>query len=157
MDERITELVGRLQKGIEKTAAVFRALKPTEWEEVIYPGPPVWTVRELLAHFLSAEEGLLGLAQEIAAGGRGAPPGFDYNTYNAQEQERLADVPPQRLLADLLAARERTIAWVTELSEEQLARRGFHPALGEVTVEEFILAIYGHQLMHMRELMALLG
>lgn len=157
MNEKITELTGRLRKGIEKTAAIFGALEPAQWEMVLYPGPPVWTVRDLLAHFLSAEEGLLGLVQDIAAGGRGTPPGFDYDAYNAQEQERLANIPPQRLLADLLAARERTIGWVTGLSEEQLARRGFHPALGELTVEEFIIAIYGHQLMHMRELTSRLG
>jgi uncharacterized damage-inducible protein DinB len=157
MNERVEGLVARLRKGIEKTAAIFGALGPTQWEVVVYPGPPAWTVRDLLAHFLSAEEGLLGLVQEIAAGGRGAPPDFDYNAYNAQEQERLAGIPPQQLLADLQAARERTIAWVEGLSEAELERRGFHPALGEVTVEEFITAIYGHQLMHMRELASHLG
>ncbi len=32
-----------------------------------------------------------------------------------------------------------------------------HPALGEVTLEIFINAIYGHQLMHMRDLQRLLA
>jgi hypothetical protein len=34
---------------------------------------------------------------------------------------------------------------------------GRHPALGQISVETMILAIYGHQLMHMRDLGKQLG
>jgi len=33
---------------------------------------------------------------------------------------------------------------------------GHHQALGEITLEDMINAIYGHQLMHMRDLRPLL-
>ena len=156
MGERVDGLLARLRKGDRKTAEFLGGLGDGRWKMVLYEGPPAWTVRDMLAHFLSAEEGLLRIAQDIAAGGPGAPKGFDYDAYNASEQERLAGIPPGRLLADLAAARETTVQWVAGLDEADLDHVGHHPALGEVTLETLINAIYGHQLMHMRDLQALL-
>jgi hypothetical protein len=110
----------------------------------------------LLAHFVSAEAGLLRLAQDVAAGGPGTPEEFDYDAFNRSEQERLANLSYEQLLADLMAARKVTLKWVEQLGETALDRTGRHPALGEITVETFINAIYGHQLMHMQDLMQLL-
>lgn len=157
MSGRIDQLLARLQKGIEKTIAIFGSISPAQWEAVLYEEPYPWTVRDLLAHFVSAEEGLLRIAQDIATGGPGAPEGFDYNAYNAAEQKRLADASPESLLAALTTARQRTINWVAGLEEADLDRVGRHPALGEINLETFINAIYGHQLLHMRELMQALG
>ena len=173
MGERVDKLVGRLSKGARKTAETLGSLSNDQWKVVLYEGPPTWTVRDLLAHFLSAEEGLLRIAQDIAAGGPGVLEGFDYDQFNASEQSRLAGLPPDKLLADLASAREATIAWVVGLDEADpstgsgqapstgsghgLDRLGRHPALGEITLEIFINAIYGHQLMHMRDLQRLLA
>ncbi len=156
MDKRVDGLVARLRKGGRKTADVFGSLSDDQWEMVLYEGPPVWTLRDLLAHFLWTEEGLLRVAQDIAAGGPGVPEGFDYDGYNASEQVRLAGVPPHKLLADLDAARQATIVWAADLEETTLDRMGHHPTLGEITLETFLTAIYGHQLMHVRDLQALL-
>jgi hypothetical protein len=131
-------------------------LSNDQWQLALYSEPQVWTVRDMLAHFLSSEVGLLRIAQDIAAGGPGAPEGFDYNEFNASEQERLAGLPPPRLLVNLAAAREATLAWLAGLTEADLDRVGRHPALGEITLETFVNVIYGHQLMHMRDLQRLL-
>ena len=156
MGGRIDELVARLRKGGRKTTEILGGLGDDQWRLVLYKGPPAWTVRDLLAHFLSAEEALLRLAQDVAAGGPGAPDGFDYDAFNASEQSRLAGISPGQLLADLATAREATVAWVAALDEADLDRTGHHPVLGEITLETFVNSIYGHQLMHMRDLQALL-
>jgi len=152
VSERIQKLLVRLRKGIAKSKEVFAHLDRTEWEIVLYEDPYPWTMRDLLAHFFSAEEGLLRLVQDVAAGGEGAPEGFDYQAFNAREQARLACVPHGQLMDDLVAARQCTLSWVEELEESALDQAGRHPALGEITVETFINAIYGHQLMHVRDL-----
>jgi 1,6-anhydro-N-acetylmuramate kinase len=157
MSARQKKLLGRLRKGMRKTKEILEPLTPEQWDTVLYPEPYPWTVRDLLAHFLSAEEGLRRIGQDIAAGGRGAPEGLDYNHYNAEEQERLAGIPAEELLADLHTARQETIAWVEGLADEDLDREGYHPALGKIDLETLINAIYGHQLMHMRDAMAVLG
>lgn len=156
MNARQEKLLGRLRKGMRKTNEILGPLTPEEWNTVLYSEPYPWTVRDLLAHFLSAEEGLRRIGEDIAAGGRGAPEGLDYDHYNAEEQERLAGIPAEELLADLHAARQQTIAWVETLEEEDLDREGYHPALGKIDLETLINAIYGHQLIHMRDALAVL-
>ena len=156
MGERVDGLVARLRKGGRKTAEIMGGLGDDRWKAVLYEGPPTWTVRDLLAHFLSAEEALRRLAQDVAAGGPGAPEGFDFDAFNADEQARLAGIPASQLLADLSTARDVTVAWVVALDETDLDRTGHHPVLGNITVETFVNSIYGHQLVHMRDLQALL-
>ena len=156
MSARIDKLIARLGKGTSKTEEAFGRLSDEQWHLTLYESPSLWTVRDLLAHFLSAEEGMLRIARDIARGGPGAPEGFDYNAYNASEQARLEGLSSQELLADLAATREALTAWVTGLGEATLDLRGHHPALGDITLEQLINAIHGHQLMHMRDLQALL-
>ena len=119
---------------------------------VLYPGPPAWTVRDMAAHLLSAEDGLRRLGQAIASGGSGAPPGLDHDGLNAAEQGRLAAIPPAQLLSDVVASRVATIGWVETLADEDLDQVGRHAALGEISVESHVNAIYGHSLMHLRDL-----
>lgn len=153
---RVDAILARLEKGRQKTAEAFSALPLEMWQEVIYTAPD-WNVTSLLAHFISSEEQLLVLAQDIAQGGDGAPDGFDIHAFNAQEQERFTGKSPQAMLIALDGARQQTIDWVRTLDDSQLDQTGRHPALGIVSLETMITAIYGHQLLHMRELISMLG
>jgi len=150
--ERVEALIAKLEKGGFKTGEILGSLVADEWGRILYEGTPAWTVRDLLAHLVSAEPRLLEIARDVAAGGPGAPPGFDLDAFNAEEQKRLKDTSPEELLSALAKTRQVTLDWVRTLEDSQLDRLGRHPALGEVTVEVMITAIYGHQLLHMRDL-----
>jgi hypothetical protein len=151
-ESRIEVLLAKLDKGQQKTNEALSRMTPAMWRQVVYAEPYPWTARDLLAHFVSAEEWFLRLLQDVTAGGAGAPEGLDYNALNAQEQKRLADQSPQALLESLTAARQATLAWARALPESELDRTGRHPALGVITLEAMLTAIYGHQLLHMRDL-----
>jgi len=153
---RADALAARLEKGRQKTFEILNALTPEQWQQPLYTEPP-WQVRNLLAHFVSAEKQLLALAQDVAAGGPGAPPDLDIDRYNAAEQSRLEGQSLSSLLDLLEQERQQTITWVRTLDEAQLDKVGRHPFLGDINVDNMILAIYGHQLLHMRELSRLLG
>lgn len=157
MGKRVDDLVTRLRKGARKTDEFFGALTDEQWQRVLYTDPHPWTVRDVLAHFLSAEVALLHLARDIASGGPGAPLSLDYNDFNGQEQVRLTGKPIAALRSELTAARAATVAWLVGLSDQDLDRVGRHPALGEINLEMFVNAIYGHQLMHVRDLARLLA
>jgi len=148
---RLDEIISRLEKGARKTNEILSALTPEQWQRVVYDDPLVWTVRDLLAHFVSAEDSLLKLAQNIATGGAGLPEDFDYDAFNAAEQTRLRNQSPQQLLTALNAARQETVNWARALDDAQLDRIGMHPVLGEISLETMLVSIYGHQLFHMRE------
>ena len=154
---RIESLLSKLEKGRSKTQQTLASLPPDQWARTVYQEPFAWEVRDLAAHFLSAEENLLELAQEVASGGQGAPAGFDYDAFNAEEQQRLKNKSPEELLQALDEARRATLEWVRTLQDAQLDQVGRHPALGEVTLEIMLTAIYGHQLLHMRDLQSRLN
>ena len=149
---RVEALIARLEKGGNKTQEALGALAPEGWSAVVYREPHVWDVRDLLAHLLSAEQGLLRLAQDVAAGGAGAAESLDHNAFNAEEQQRLQDRSPQQLLPAVAAARRATLAWLRTLDDAQLDRMGRHPGLGRVTLETIILSMHGHQLLHLRDM-----
>ncbi|MBN1977446.1 MAG: hypothetical protein JW918_08590 [Anaerolineae bacterium] len=91
MGERVDNLVMRLHKGGDKTPETLRSLSGAQWQMVLYEEPYPWTVHDMAAHLLSAEKGLRRIAKSVAAGGPGAPQGFDYNAHNAEEQVRLRE------------------------------------------------------------------
>ncbi len=151
---RVQALIAKLEKGRDKTLAAFRPLTSEQWNRLVYAEGSTWTVRDLLAHFFSSEVEFLRLCQDVAAGGKGIPENFDLDGFNAAEQKRLAGRPPAELLEALKGARQKTLDWVSTLDDAVLDRVGLHPVLGEMTLENLILSIYGHQLFHMRDLMS---
>jgi hypothetical protein len=155
-EPRADALAARLEKGRQKTFEILNALTPEQWQQPLYE-EPAWQVRHLLAHFVSAERQLLALAQNVAGGGPGAPPDLDINRFNANEQNRLEGQSLPVLLDLLDQERRQTIEWVRTLDADQLDKVGRHPVLGDVNVEIMLGAIYGHQLLHMRDLSRLLG
>ena len=155
--DQMDNLLMKLEKGLSKTQKYLSALAPDQWRQVIYPEPYPWTLRDLLAHFVSAEERLLVLAKDFASGGGGVPPDFDFNEFNRQELECMAGLSSQALLSSLTAARHATLDWVRTLDESHLQRLGAHPVLGEIDLETMIKSIYGHQLLHMRDVIAKFG
>jgi hypothetical protein len=153
---RAESLASRLEKGRQKTLEFLNKLTPEQWQEPLYQ-EPMWHVHNLLSHFVSAENELFTLIQSVAEGKSGAPFNLDIDEYNAAEQSRLEGISPEILLGKFDQARRKTIAWVQTLGPDQLDRIGWHPVLGNVNVETMLLSIYGHQLMHMRDLMKLMG
>jgi len=156
-EARLQGLLTKLERGQRKTGEMLRKLSPAQWDRVVYDEPSPWTPRNLVAHFLSSERELLRLCRDVATGGPGAPEGFDYNGFNTEQQTHYQYVLPEQLLEQLEAARGQTLSWLRTLQEGQLDRVGQHPALGQVSLETMILAINGHQLMHMRDLQSKLG
>ncbi len=148
---RAEGLEKKLEKGLQRTIEYFVGFQPEVWDREVYADPP-WNARSVLVHLLSAERELLYLIQNVAGGGQGVTESFDIDAFNQAEQEIGPQVPPPELLALLTAARQQTLEWVKHLEDEQLDRIGRHPALGEITVEAMINAIWGHHLLHIREM-----
>ena len=151
---RIDGLIGKLEKGYQKTRGYFENLTPEKWQQRVYP-EPYWNAHNLLAHFVSAEQNLLALSQNVASNGPGAPEGIQIDDFNAQEQNRFQGWSTQDLIIALDQVHQQTIVWVHTLTDEQLEKKGRHPVLGEIRVEDMLTAIYGHQIMHLRDLLRL--
>lgn len=84
---KVQALIARLEKGQLETQEILNQLSSEQWQTIIYHEPHPWTVRDMLARFVSSETGLRQLAQDVAAGGPGAPKDFNYDEHNAEEQD----------------------------------------------------------------------
>jgi len=153
MGEQIDLLIRKLREEGDAIRARLAALPLDAWERPVYGEGQAWMVRDVLAHLVSAERGHQRLIADVAAGGSGSPPDFSVDEYNRRHVAALAGRSPADLLADFHSVRAETVALVSGLSDDDLARRGNHPALGPNTVlADFIRIVFMHGKMHLRDL-----
>jgi DinB superfamily len=144
-------LAERLKKEGEKVVAYFSALTDEQWRTEVYTEGDTWTVRNVLAHFVTSERGLLKLFERIREGDPGVSDDFSIDRYNARQQEKTRELGPQELLEQFVEVRANAVAWASTLSEADLAKEGRHPFLGQVQLVEMLKMLYLHNQIHFRD------
>jgi hypothetical protein len=157
MTRRRDLIVRRLTEEAGSTLQFFEALDPDQWECRIYSEGSQWTVRQILCHFVSAENGFLLLAQDILKGGAGAPEDMDIDVFNEAEVGAMAQRRPGDLLAEFQELRTQTIELVSGMREEEFDREGRHPFFGRSSLEKLLKLVYRHNMLHLRDVRRTLG
>jgi hypothetical protein len=152
MPESSAFLSERLKTEGEKTAAFFSSLTADQWNDLVYTEGAEWTVRSVLAHYVTAEKGFVKLFSDIRDGGPGASEDFDIDRYNASQQQKTRERMPAELLEQFKTIRAEMAAWVASLTEADLQKQGRHPFLGVTTLAEMIKMVYRHNQIHQRDL-----
>lgn len=148
----INELADKLRSEGEKFFALFAGLTEGQWSAEVYTEGSVWTIRNVLSHFVTSERGLVKLFEQIRLGGAGAADDFSIDRYNASQQEKTKDLPPQELLEQYKEVRANSIAWTLSVAEADLEKQGRHPFLGMTTLREMIKMLYLHNQIHYRDM-----
>ncbi len=157
MSDKHTLIQKRLRDEGDKLLGVFECLTPEQWQTVIYTDGMTWTIKDLLAHQISAEGEFQYYGRDVLNGGEGAPEGFDINAFNNREVAARADQTPGELLAAFRATRQTTIDFVATIRDDQFALRGRHPFFGMMVIEDMFKLIYRHNMMHARDIRKALG
>ena len=144
-------LADRLTKEGQKVVDYFSTLKDEQWNTEVYTEGEVWTVRNILAHFVTSERGLHKLFESIKDGGAGASDNFSIDQYNTRQQEKTRDLTSEELLDQFVSVRADLAKWVSNLSHEDLVKEGRHPFMGQVHLSEMIKMIYMHNQLHFRD------
>jgi hypothetical protein len=152
MTETAAFLADRLSVEGEKTISFFSGLRPEQWQANVYSEGEVWTVRSVLAHYLTAERGFIQIFKQICSGGSGVSDDFDIDRFNSSQQKKTQDLMPGELVEQFKFVRAQMIQLVGALSEEDLARKGRHPFLGDTTLSEMIKMVYRHNQIHHRDI-----
>jgi hypothetical protein len=152
MNESPEKLSHRLKEEGDKTQVFFQALTPIQCEIVIYDEGRPWTIRQVLAHFVSTEMSLGLLIENILAGGEGAPENFDIERFNYSQVTKLGDASLKDLLIQFTQYRAKNIGMVLSMGDDDLARKGRHPFLGVVSIADIIKMIYRHNQIHLRDI-----
>jgi hypothetical protein len=145
------ELAEKLTKEGEKFVEFFSNLKDEDWTKEIYTEGEMWTLRNVLSHFVTSERGLVKLFETIRQGGAGATDDFSIDRYNAAQQLKTKDLAPAELLEQYKEVRANSVAWVSGLKDEELEIKGRHPFLGETVIREMIKMLYIHNQTHFRD------
>ena len=145
-------LAERLKVEGEKFFEMFAALTDAQWQIEVYTEGTTWTIRNVLAHFVTSERGLLRLFDRIRGGGPGAAEDFSIDYYNARQQEKTRNLVPEELLKQYVEVRADMVEWVSRLSQEDLSVEGRHPFLGQVPLVEMVKMIYLHNQIHFRDI-----
>ncbi|RPI95099.1 MAG: DinB family protein [Chloroflexi bacterium] len=146
------ELAEKLKSEGERFVAIFAGLTDDQWQKEVYTEGATWTIRNVLAHFVTSERGLLKLFESICQGGVGAGEDFSIDRYNAAMQARTQESTPQELLEQYKTIRAKSVDWTSGLSEADLEKQGRHPFLGVTTLREMVKMLYIHNLTHYRDM-----
>ena len=148
----INELADKLKSEGEKFHAIFAGLTDEQWQTEVYTEDQTWTIRNVLAHFVTSERGLVKLFERIRSGGEGAADDFSIDRYNAAQHEKTKDISAQELLEQYKEVRADSVAWTLSLDESDLDKEGRHPFLEMTTLREMIKMLYLHNIIHYRDM-----
>ncbi len=123
-----------------------------QWQQTIYAEGALWSVKDLLAHFVATESGMRRLLEDVLSGGAGSPDDFDLNAYNARKVASLKDATPDELLTQFSRLRAASVSLVAGMSADDLNRQGRHPWLGMAPLEDIIKLMYRHNQIHQRDI-----
>jgi hypothetical protein len=148
----LNDLADKLKSEGDKFYKLFAGLTDAQWQAEVYTEEQTWTIRNVLAHFVTSERGLVKLFERIRAGGEGAADDFSIDRFNASQQEKTKDLAPQELLEQYKEVRADSVAWTLSLEESDLEKQGRHPFLGMTTLREMIKMLYLHNQIHYRDM-----
>jgi hypothetical protein len=75
--DRRTEIIAKLEENLNNFIFFFRSLSDEQLSVQVYTDGAKWTVKQVLAHFITIERSMHWLFKDILSGGSGSPDGFD--------------------------------------------------------------------------------
>jgi hypothetical protein len=152
-----TELAEKLKSEGQKFIDIFSALTEEQWNAEVYTEGATWTIRNVFAHFVTSERGLIKLFEQVRQGGTGAADDFSIDRYNEAQQQKTKDLSTAELIGKYKTIRADTIVWVSSLKESELEIQGRHPFLELTTLREMVKMLYLHNQIHYRDLKKVLN
>jgi hypothetical protein len=152
MSDSPDRLAERLRAEGEKTLEFFRVLDPQRFDLTVYSEGSCWSIKQILAHFLSTEIAIKQLMEYILHGGPGVSQDFDIDAYNERRVAILNGTAVDQLLNQFEIQRQSSVEFVAGLEDEDLLKTGRHPFLGIAPLEEIIKLLYRHNQIHQRDI-----
>jgi hypothetical protein len=117
------------------------------------PGPDEWCILEVLGHLIEAEQrGFAGRIRLILAEDGRALERWDPEQVARDRRDQERD--PSLLLGEFVRLREVSLQLVERLRESALGKRGEHPVVGTLTVNDILHEWVHHDRNHIKQMMA---
>ena len=138
-------MMTRLRDQLDIASASFAGLPIEAWDRKPVSGK--WSARENLAHLARYHQVFLERLENILTKDR--PKFARYRAEDDREWPAWQSLGTDTVQVRIRKLRDKVIAQLSQLSDEQLTRTGIHPALGEMNVmqwTEFFLLHEAHHL-----------
>ena len=152
MASRRDDIIAELQNNEEEIINFFEGLDSDQLAMRVYPEDPLWTVRQVLAHFITIEGSMQWLFKDILAGGPGSPEDFDVGRFNRTQPRKLDGLSLDDLYEKFRSVRRDTIAIVAGMQDQDLDREGRHAFHGHGKLGRFIVWVYEHARLHLDDI-----
>jgi hypothetical protein len=136
--EELLEVIGRMQPG--------------DWERPVQSEEGGWTIKQALLHLATSETGQIGTGKAIAAGQPTVPDDFDLSRYNKRQVEKNKDKQPPEILFGMAESHRKLLAFLDEVTAEDLDKRGKHARGDVITLEQLFYRIGEHEAEHTAEI-----
>lgn len=147
----IEPIAGELQENRRLLRRILARLREEELEK--QPSERDYSPRQVLAHLAGAERGMTRLMKLMAAGEKPRlKPDYDNDYYNLRQQEKRAKMNAAEILAELEGARSELIDFIENMKEEDLAKSGEHPTLGDTDLLGVLNRLKDHEREHVEEM-----
>jgi hypothetical protein len=157
LSERKHLIHDHLNHTREGLLQVVGQLQPADWDKVVQSAEGGWTVKQALLHVATSESGQIKTARAIAAGQPTVPDDFDLNRYNNRQVEKNKNKQPPEILFGMAESRQQLLAYLNDVSAEDLEKRGRHGRGDVISVELLFYRIGEHEAEHTAEIKAVLN
>jgi hypothetical protein len=152
MSDRKQAIRQHLETTRSALMSTLSAVGAADWDRPVASSDGAWTVKQALAHLVSAESGQLGTGQRMLAGEAKLGEGFSLDIWNQRQVAKRKDQTPESLLDEISASRQKLLAWIDGLAESDLDQSGQHGAGDVITVEHLCYRIGKHEATHAVEI-----
>jgi uncharacterized damage-inducible protein DinB len=152
LSERKRVLNDHLSETRGQLFQVIAQLQPGDWAKAVQSTEGDWTAKQALLHIADAESGQIRIGRAIAAGEPTVPDDFDPNRYNNRQVEKNRDRELTDILAGMKRSREELLAFLAEVPDDALDKRGRHPRGDVLSLEELFYRVGEHEADHCVEI-----
>ncbi len=152
LSERKHMIHDHLNHTREGLLEVIGQMQLLDWDRPVQAVEGGWTVKQVLLHLATAESGQIGTGKAIAAGQRTVPDDFDLNRYNNRQVEKNKDKQPPEILFGMAESRQKLLAFLDEVTAEDLEKRGKHGRGDVISLEQLFYRIGEHEAEHTAEI-----
>ncbi len=136
----------------EELLEVIGQMQPADWDRPVQSVEGGWTVKQMLLHVATAENGQINTGKAIVAGQPTVPDDFDLNRYNRRQIEKNQAKQPPEILFSMAESRQKLLALLDEVSAEDLDKRGKHGRGDVVSLEQLFYRVGEHEAEHTAEI-----
>ena len=157
LSERKHLIHDHLIRTREELLEVIGQMDTADWDRPVQSVEGGWTVKQALLHLATSESGQILTGKAIAAGQLTVPDDFDLNRYNNRQVEKNQAKQPPEILFGMAESHQKLLAFLDEVSAEDLEKRGKHGRGDVISLEQLFYRIGEHEAEHTAEIKRALG